>query len=306
MFEEYYSEEKTKKYLKIGVIFIFASILIFALVKIFILKPSSTSLPPVKETPALSPEETVIKYFELEQKRNREESEKYLLSDLSKVKILSDDYQNLNSALWYQPEKRGGPLPEYQIKNSHIKKNKANVTLAVTTNKMKDSLFFNFYLPETVVFEIVLVKERGRWKIIEINSPDLVLESKLGEERKIRENIFVKLIRTGNYLPKVINIKQNKGSKLFFLEVEYKNKSNKLVRLSPFLEWQVINKNEEVYYPALKLIRNPKTGDAEYPIIKLAPGRLRESTIMFEVPKNFVAKEAIFQNLYKKIIFKVE
>lgn len=300
-------EEKPKKFLIRGAILVFCLILIFIILKIFILKPS---LPPSPlEIPPLFSEEVVIKYFELEQEKNREESEKYLFSDLSKVEIFGENYQkqNLQYFLWTQPEEKEGPLPEYQIKDSHIEENEASITIEVTTSKMEGSLFFNFYLPKKVVFETDLVKEGGYWKIIRIDSPDLVSKSELGEEIEIKENIFVKPIKIKDYISK--ERKPVPGFKFLYLEIEFENKSIEAINLYQFIDWRIIDEKNQIYYPI------PKPGLATQQTLiessilidfTLNPGSTKEIHLFFEVPENVSLKELVFKNLDKKIIFKID
>lgn len=307
MFEEVYLEKKAKKILIMGLVLILFLISIFILVKIFILKPSPPPSP--LEIPPLFSEEVVIKYFELEQEKNREESEKYLFSDLSKVEIFGENYQkqNLQYFLWTQPEEKEGPLPEYQIKSSQIEKSKAKIILEVTTSKMEGSLFFNFYLPKKVIFETDLVKEGGYWKIIRIDSPDLVSKSEPGEEIEIKENIFVKPIKIGDYISK--ERKPVPGFKFLYLEIEFENKSIEAINLYQFIDWRIIDEKNQIYYPI------PKPGLATQQTLiessilidfTLNPGSTKEIHLFFEVPEEILIKEVIFRSQYKKIIFKID
>ncbi len=302
MFEEYYLEEKTKRFLKIGAILIFACILVFVLVKIFILKPSLP--PPPSEIPLLSPKEVVIKYFTLEQEKNREESEKYLFSDFSRVEILGENYQkqNLHYYPWYQPEEKEGLLPEYQIRESEIGENKAKITLEATTNKVEGSLFFNFYLPEKIIFEIDLGKEGDYWKITKIDSPDLVLESGFEEKIEIKENVSVKPIKIEDYISK--ERKPVSGFKFLSLEVETENKSTEVINLYQFIDWRIIDEKNQIYYPI------PKPGSEAtqqiIPDFKLSPHNTKITHLFFEVPEEISVREVVFENQYKKVIFKID
>lgn len=286
MFEEYYLEEKTKNFLKKGLILILICILVFVLVKIFILKPSLPSLPP--EIPSLSPQDVVIGYFKLEQERKREEAEEHLVSYFSQVRILGEEYEKLRSSFWVQPKEKEGSLPEYLVKETKVVKSDANLTLEVITNKMEGSIFFNFRLPKKVVFKIVLWKINDHWKIIEIDSPDLVLESKLGEKKEIKENVFVEAIKIEDYI----------------LEIEYENRSTEPVSFYSFGDWKIVDKDGKIYYP----IPGPdfEITQPMLPDIELDLGGKEKVSLSFGIPKDVLVKEVIFRNIDREIIFKID
>jgi hypothetical protein len=293
--------EKTKKFLKIGLISAVVLILIFFLIKIFILKPP---LPPdIPSSPPKEAKEVVIKYFSLEQEKNRRESEKYLFSDFTKVEIFGKNYQNLKIFYWTQLEEKEGSLPEYQIKDSLIKENEANITVEVITNRMENSLFFNFFLPEKIIFEVNLVKEGDYWKIVKINSLDLISKRNYREKVEIKENIFIKLISINYDLPKKIKPSEE-GNKVLFLEIEFENKSTELFGFSSLNEWRVVDKDKDFYYP----IPDPTIVSEKIilPDIKLEPNTIERSNIFFEVSEDFLVKEVIFQNQYKENIFTID
>ena len=276
-------EEKTKKFLKKGLILILICILVFVLVKIFILKP-----PP--EAPAASPippEEVAIKYFELEQQRKREEAEEYLVSYFSQVRILGGEYEKLRSSFWVQA-KESGPLPEYLIKESKVVKNDVNLILEVITNKMEGSLFFNFRLPKKVIFKVVLWKINDHWRIIKIDSPDLILESKLGEKKEIKENVFVEAIKIEDHIS----------------EIEYENRSTEPVSFYSLGNWKIVDKEGKIYYP----IPGPdfEITQPMLPDIELNLGGKEKVSLSFGIPEDVLVKEVIFRNIDRKIIFEID
>jgi len=284
MLEEEYYEERIKKFLKIGAVLIFISVLIFVLVKVFILKPTP-EVPTPSSTPA---EEVAIRYFELERERKKEEAEEYLAPYFSQVRILGGVYENLHSSFWIQTEKKEGPLPKYEIKESKVRGSDANITLEITTNRMEDSLFFNFRLPKEIVFKIVLWKIDNNWKIIEIDSPDLILESKLGEQIEIKENVFVKAIKIEDST----------------LEVEYENESAELVSFYSNSDWKIVDDNGKIYSPL-----PPPDFEVKQPVlpdIELSPSEEKKVSLRFEIPEDILLKEIVFRNIDKKIIFKIE
>jgi hypothetical protein len=295
-------EEKTKYFLKIGIISIIVLVLIFILVKYFISKPSP---PPPPET--FSPEETIIKYFSLEQEGKREEAKKYLSSDLSKVKIFGEEYFNLQRILW-APWK--GSLPEYRIKNIQTSEKVAKVNIEITTDRIEAltkenrfHVFFRFDLPRKAIFEIDLVKENDCWKIVKVNLPDLILERKLKEEVEIIENVFIKPIKIEEY--SVEGIKPGKGFKFLSLEVEYKNKRAESLGsyFYSFRDWRIIDENKVFYKPVF----NPSNPiEISPPVPELGPNESKKIKIFFKVPENIDLKELTFQNLDKKVIFKID
>jgi len=304
MFEEYYLGEKTKKILIIGLVSVFVLILIFVLMKIFILKPKPQSITPSPVTYPTSPEEVVIKYFLLEQERNRQEAEKYLFSDFPKVEIFNEKYENLRrffwaQPVWIQPEEKEGGLPEYQIKNIQIKNSEANITLDIKTNKMEGSVFFNFYLPSEVIFEINLIKEEDYWKIIKIDWPGLVLEKKLGEKIELKESIFMEVI--GLKDREIKEIKPPEGFKTVSLQVQYENKSTEIVKLSHYMSWAIVDEKNNSYSPIYEaLLQSKKPPLLE---IELKPNSIKSDYIFFQTPENALLEKVILREPSRKIIF---
>jgi len=293
------------KYLKIGLILIIFIIIVFLLVKFFLQKSPLQPPPPPPEI--LSPEEVAIRYLSLEQQEDREEAKRYLASDLPKVKIFGENYEDLYRILWSQWK---GPLPKYQIKNVQILENETKITIEVTTSKIEtvgkeaeSPIFFNFDPPRKVIFEIDLVKEGNYWKIIKIDLPDLVLERKLGEKVEIIENVFIKPIGIKEYLAK--ETKPAEGFKLLSLEVEYENKRNESLGFYfySFGDWRLFDENNVSYKPIFDP-SNPV--EIPPPVPEMGPKETKRIDIFFEVPENVALKELIFQNPEKKIIFKID
>lgn len=163
MFEEEYPTGKRKKYFLIVGVSILTLILIFVILRFFVFKQRPPSEPPV----VLSPEEVAINYFSLEFNRNRNESEKYLFSDFSKVEILGENYLSTRISLQTQPAKKAGLKPDFKITNQEVQDNEAKISLEVLTNEMEGSLFLSFYLPKKTAFQHRLGKRRGRLENIE-------------------------------------------------------------------------------------------------------------------------------------------
>lgn len=295
------------KKIKIGLLLTF---LIFTFLSIkfvfFQKKPPSPSLPsPAEET--LSPEETVIKYLHLEQGKNRQEAEKYLFSDFSKVEILGKSYyeiQNLSLGFYY--EKTSTSSPEFEIITSEIKEDKAKVILQEIPNQFERTIFFEFLLPEKIIFETNLIKEGGQWKIVKINSPNLVLEKKLGEKIEISENLLVKPIEIKEYKPKNPNIRPEAGFKFFYFLSEYENQSTDTIVVSPPFGWTLIDENKNVYTSSRHLNAGREIQEvAVPPEIILEPEEIKSVYFFFQIPRESQPEKLIFKNLNKKVIFEV-
>ena len=311
MFQEEYLADKRKKYFLIGGVSIFALILIFVVLRLFVFKQQPPSPPLV----VLTPEEVVTNYFSLEFNRNRSESEKYLFSDFSKVEILGENYLNVRTSLQTQAPKKAGLKPEYKIVNQEVQDNEARISLETSTNEMGGSLFLSFYLPEKLLFNVSLIKEGVDWKILRVDSPDLILTNKLGEKVEIIKGVFIQPIKIIDYKDKK---PANSLNKFLRLEVEFENKTSGAATFSSPMEWRVLNQDKQFYYPIINIDwqtigqnqEQPPTPLTEpeisfLPDIKLNPDETKKASIFFELPKEFLVKELVFQNLDKKIIFEI-
>lgn len=295
------------KYLKIGLISFVCIVFIFLLVKFLLLKESPQP-PPPPPVEILSPEEVAIKYLELQQEKNRQEAEKYLFSDFSKVEIFRDNYQELRGFSYgVRLEEKSASLPGFKIITAEVGENEANIVLEEITNRVEGTNFFKFFLPPKLVFEVNLVKEGEDWKIIKIDSPDLVLERRLGEIVEIRENIFAKPVKISGYQPKDINVKPRAGFKFLSFLAEYENRSTDTITLTPPSGWTLIDENKNIYdsFRHLTVQREIKEV-ATPPEIKLKPNETEDVYFFFQVPKETQIQELVFKNLNKKVIFKID
>jgi len=259
--------------------------------------------------PVLSPFEVSLSYLQLEQNSQRKRAEGYLF-DFQKVEIFGERYPILRNTIWAQKEKKGEE-PVFEKKEEKINKEKARVSLLEKTKRNEGLIFFGFKLPKEVVFEIELKKAGGwkkgyQWKITRINSPTLVSEGKIGEEKEIKENVFVKPIKIEEYMPlasspEVVG-KLPENLKSLTLEIEYKNNSNNPVGFYPFSEWRVVDKDGKEYIcppqTSARVFREPTLFGG-----KLKPKETKRGYIPFEVPKDFSVEEIIFKNMEKKVIF---
>jgi len=287
---EEFSDDNKKKVFKIGLILL-VMVVILILAKIFIFKSE-----PLDQALPTSPEEVAIQYLQSEEGQNREEAEKYLISDKSQVEILGKKYQSASPLWWINPEKVKDPAADYQVRDKDVQDDTTNITIEAVTNKMEDSIFFSFVIPKKLTFEVILVNEEGQWKITKVNSPNLVLESSFGEKTRVQAGIFIKPIKFEKY-----SARSSEGpSKFFRLQVEFENNSFSPIEFTPLTEWRVVDKNKDFYTPGL----DPKGVTPAK--VQLKPNSSQISYVFFEIPKDFVAKEIIFENSYKRIIFQIE
>ena len=314
MFEEGFLSEKTKKYLIVGAVFGLVLILLLLLLKFFILKPPPPYQPP--ELPSSvkpgSPEEAAIRYLQWIQEGKKEGSEEYLYPTpplFPQVTILRNKYRDIKSGLLFQPSKKEGPLPEYQVKESKTKDKIAKVVIEETTNNKEGAFLFGFLLMDKITFNITLAKSEEKWRIIDIDSPDLVLEKKTGEEAEIGNGVFTKLIAIEDYTSE--KAKPQKGMKLLSILVKYENKSKDLFSSQPFSEWKVVLINGESYSPLPPTTLSGLAGKLN-PLIRkpalllkegLKAGSTEKGYISFTLPQKSSVKTVIFQNLFKKVIF---
>jgi membrane-associated HD superfamily phosphohydrolase len=293
-FLEYYQEEieKAKYWLKVIFLSFLIILFIFLLIKTFYLN-----------RPKIKPGEIAISYLK-EAQSSIEKAENYLYPDLKKVKILDENYENLQNLKWVQKEKEGEE-PIFEIKSEKIKKNKAEVAILEKTNKKEGWLFFEYKLPKEILFEVSLEKlgswKKGyEWKIIEINSPDLIKKSKIGEKIEVEKGLFVKLINFEEYRPE--NLKIPEGLRIFSLEIEYENDSNQTKKIDSFGQWYIIDKEGEVFYsafyPPSAFLRKPIFENTE-----LKPGEKQRGYVTFEAKKEILPREIIYKDWERKIKF---
>jgi hypothetical protein len=176
------------------------------------------------------------------------------------------------------------------------------VKILEKTNKKEGWIFFDFYLPKEINFEAKLIrlgswKKGYQWKIIGLNSPDLVWERNLRERTEIKENVFIKPI-------KIEKVEFPAMRKIYSLEIEYENSSQESIFIYPFSEWRIVDLNGELFAPpsitSSLFLREPTLLGGE-----LKAGEKRIGYVMFEVPREISAKEIIFKTMEKKIIFKI-
>ena len=262
--------------------------------------------------PKVSSFEAAVSYLQLEQNSQRKEAEKYLFSNFENVEIFGEKYSVLKT-YWFHKEKKGKE-PIFKEKESTIEKDTARIILLEETNKNEGLIFFDFKLPEEIIFEIDLKKEGSwqkgySWKIIKISSLTLVSESKIGKENEIGKNIFVKPIKIEEYMPPNLSSELIGGLpenlKSLTLEIEYKNNSDKIIEFSPFSEWRIIDKNGGEYVSPSEtsacVLREPTLFGGE-----LELNETKKGYIPFEVPKDVLPQKIIFKNIEKKIIFNLE
>lgn len=298
MFEEDSSDNKKKRILTVGVISI-VLIIVLLLIKTFIFQPEPSEL---EEIYPSSQEEVVIKYFKAEQGSKRKEAEKYLASELSTVEILREKYKT-TLPYWIQQDEKEGSAPTYEVKDSQVQENETTIIIEATMNKMADSLFFDFVLPEKLAFHITLKKEQDQWKITMIDSPDLVLDSKLEEKVETVDNMFIKPIVVRDYSTQKTEPPQK--SKFVLLEVEYENRSSEQSSyFYSFGEWSIVSTDQKSYHT----ITDPNVEDMEptFPSPKLGSGEIKKVNVFFSVNKETPLKELIFRNLDKKVIFSID
>lgn len=251
--------------------------------------------------PKLSPEKIVISYLELEQFSQRNLAEKFLFSDFEKVEILKEKYKDISRLNWIQTEKEGAE-PIFEIKEIKIEKKDAKIKIYEKTNRKEGWIFFDFYLPKQIVFEAGLTKigswKKGyQWKIIKLDSLDLILEGKMGEKAEIKKNVFVKPIQFEKVeIPAV--------KKVYSLEIEYENNSQELIDIYPFSDWRIVDAGGEIFSPppvtSAVFLREPVLLGGE-----LHPGESKRGYVMFEIEKEISAKAVIFKNMEKKVIFEM-
>ena len=252
--------------------------------------------------PKQSPAQVAISYLQAEQSSQRNLAEEFLLPALEKVEILGEKYKDISRLSWIQKEKEGVE-PIFETKEIKIKGKDAQVKILEKTNKKDGWIFFDYYLPKQINFEANLIKigswKKGyQWRITKINSPDLILERKFGERVEIRENVFVKPIQFEK-------LDFPATRKIYSLEIEYENSSNEAIFIYPFSDWRIIETSGEIFSPppvtSAVFLREPIFYGGE-----LKPAEIKKGYVMFEAEKEISAKEIIFKNMEKRVIFGVE
>ncbi len=286
---------------------IFGKLLLLAIVLFLIYLPLKTLY---LNRPKLSPQKVVISYLQSEQSSHlpadattlqagRKLAEEFLFSELEKVEILKEKYKDISRLNWIQKEK-AGQEPVFEAKEIKIEEKIAKVKIYEKTNKKEGWIFFDYRLPKEINFEAELTKigswKQGyQWKIIKIDSPDLILERNIGEKAEIREGVFIKPIKFEKVdFPAV--------RKIYSLEIEYENNSNNPTDVYPFGEWRIVNLSRGTFNPSSQtsalFLRTPTLFGGE-----LKPGEIKSGYVMFETEKEISAKEIIFKNMEKKVIF---
>jgi len=295
-YKEEGAKETLSKVLKTLGILIFCGALIFLLIKTFYLNKPKTL-----------PKEVAISYLKAEQDFNREEAEKYLSADWKKLEILGEKYENLSKRKWIVQETKGKE-PTFEIKDEKVEGNQTNINLVEKTNKKLNQPFFEFLLPKVIVFDVVLEKQGSwkdgySWQIIKIDSPTLLLESKIGKEVEINNGIFVKPIKIEEYLPKDIELPEK--IHILSLEIVYRNKTNKSVNILSFGEWRLVDKQEKIFYPpplsSAIALRKPAFLGQE-----IRAGQSKKGYVVFEVSRETLPnniEKIIFKDFTRKIIF---
>jgi hypothetical protein len=180
-------------------------------------------------------------------------------------------------------------------------------------------LLFSLILVFALV-KVFVLKPKGTLETkpkTEITQPEIKeikIEWPNQKKVEIKENVFLELINIEDY--QVEGVKPQEGFKFLSLEVELENKMNDPTQLSAWGGWQMISKNDEVYYSIYpRIASDPASGlspkvrkpalDANVVMNKtVAPGK-EKGYISFEAPKEISIKEIIFQTENKKIIFQM-
>jgi hypothetical protein len=295
-FLEYYQEEieKAKYWLKVIFLSFLIILFIFLLIKTFFLN-----------RPKIKPGEIAIFYLK-EAQSSIEKAESYLYPDLKRIEIFEGNYEELKKFKITQKEKEGEE-PVFEIKDEKIEKNKATVNVFERTNKKEGWFFFGYYLPKEISFKVELEKigswKKGyEWKIIKIDSQDLIKKAKFGEKVEIEKGIFVKPIKIEEYKPE--NVKIPQGIKILSLEIEYENNSEKEISIYSFGGWYIIDDRGDAFFPpsfsSARVLRQPVLMGLE-----LKSGERKSGYTVFEVQKEINLKEIIYKDWQRKIIFQL-
>jgi hypothetical protein len=162
-------------------------------------------------------------------------------------------------------------------------------------------------LPKEISFKIELEKigswKKGyEWKIIEIDSQDLIKKAKFGEKMEIEKGIFVKPIKIEEYKPE--NVKIPEGIKILSLEIEYENNSEKEISIASFGSWYIIDEKGDIFSPppfsSAIVLRQPVLMGLE-----LKSEERKSGYTIFEVRKEINPKEIIYKDWQRKIIFQL-
>ena len=282
-------QKRGVKILAIVLFLAFFALLVFILLKTFYLN-----------RPKAAPDQTVISYLKLEQNSQRDLAEKYLFSDSDKVEILGEKYSSLRVSRWIQKPRKGKEAV-FEIEEAKNGEKEALVKILEKTNKKQGWIFFNYYLPKEITFKAELIKigswKKGyQWKIVKLNSPDLVLKKKMGEKAEVKNGLFVKPIKVEK-----LGIEQE-GWKIYSLDVEYENRAAASTFIYPFGNWRIVDSENAKIGP-------PSVTSALYlrePVLfggKLNPGETKRGYVMFETEREISIKELIFKNMEKEIVF---
>lgn len=226
-----------------------------------------------------SPEGISIRYLFEAQEGNLNESEKYLFS-IYLTEIFEKPYYRVSHP--FPTPERTGELPNFQVIDRKIGEKTSKVILREITNKNEGEKFFGFTLPLEITFEILLFNENGSWKIIKIDSPNLIRRVTLGERVEIKNGFLITALNIENST----------------LKVGYENNTNGDIEYNPFAEWKIVDVKNNIYMPS------EKEGGLSQGILK--PNEKKEGYLEFEIPKNIIIKEVIFEiPSKKKVIFEI-
>ncbi len=295
----------TKRWLIIGVGAIILLSILFVVFKFFIFKPPTpkeieTSLP--EGIIPSSPEGVAIKFLLAFQEGRKNEERQYLFPDLSKVEILKESYLSAISKYIWIPKSKEGTPPEFKVLEKKENANETNIKIEEITNRRKGDLFFGFLLPEKINFEITLQRVDKDWKIIKVNSEDLVIQAKIGEKVKLNDSTSIKVVSFNGGLPQNINLEILEPERKFiFLKVEYENLSQKENKIGFLNNWSIGSEKESVSVPIIFDKKGVKIEREK----TLGPNEKIELFLIFEVPQTFLLKTATFQNNQRKVIFEI-
>lgn len=182
--------------------------------------------------------------------------------------------------------------------------------------KIGGGLIFSFILIFIIVKTFILKPSKPPSPVI---PPQEIEEIKVKwpekERVKVKKNVFLRLIKIEDYV--LEDIKPAEGFKFLSLEIELENKSSEAIRFPSFSQlWKIISIDGESYYPFYPWLwtppaplnpnlRKPALFSSEKFKEELAPESIERGYISFEVPKEILIKEVIFQTEEKKFIFEI-
>ena len=258
--------------------------------------------------PEASSFQVAVSYFKAEQNFQREEAEKYLFSELSEVKILEKNYEDVRYFLEIAEEKKEIKKEPVFEEKKFDSKEEGKIVVLEKMNKKQGFAFFGFNLPDEVLFEVELKKQGNwfkgyNWKIIKIDSSTLISNGVFGKEAQIKKDFFVKPIKFEKY--SATETRMPKELEGYTLEVEYSNNSDKKVFISPFNEWIVVDIDGKEYgsppYTSAYFLRDPAFSGGE-----IKQNGKEKGYVSFELPKETLFKKIIFISESKKITFDLE